>query len=111
MILSYQIHEWRNYQRAALALHDVEREIANRRNSRHPIERKILPRLIDKRDRLAAEVAPLKAAAEAAERRELERLSAPPVHSTISAKPSTAPNCSPGAHHLDIPDFLRRASK
>lgn len=111
MILSYQIPEWCTYQRAALALHDVEREIDNRRNSRHPIERKILPRLIEKRERLAAVVAPLKAAAEAAERRAQERLSAAPVHSPISGKPSTVPHCSAGDHPLDIPDFLRRPSK
>lgn len=110
MILSYQIAEWPAYQRASFALHDVEREIENRRNSKHPIERKILPALIAKRDRLATEIEPLKAAYEAAERRALERLMSPPV-SSVAAKPSVTPHNTGAEHHLDIPDFLRRQSK
>ena len=110
MILSYQIPEWHHYQRAAFALHDVEREIENRRNSKHQVERKILPSLIAKRDRIAAEIAPLKAAYEAAEQRAVKRLLSPVVSSAL-ATPSTTQPSAAGTDHLDIPAFLRRQSK
>lgn len=102
MILSWQIPAWAPYQRAALDLYDVERDIAVRQHSKHSVDRNILPRLIVKRDRLIAEVAPLKAAYEAAEREALRRMLAPRM---TPAKPATPSTLIDGD---DIPAFLRR---
>jgi hypothetical protein len=103
--LSFNIPEWVVYRDAALALNDVEREIASRVNSKHAIERKIMPSLIAKRERLAAEVAPLKAAADAAERTALERMTVPTVN--VQSR-STRPDLWCEADGLGIPAFLRR---
>ncbi len=104
MILSYQIPEFNTYRTAALALYDIERDIACRKNSKNAIDRKILPRLIEKRDRMAAEVAPLKAAADAAEQAARERATAP-----STAPASSRPRAPTTGDPLDIPTFLRRA--
>lgn len=106
MILSYQIPEFNAYRTAALALYDIERDIACRQNSKNKIDAKILPRLIEKRERLRAEVEPLKAAADAAERAAHERMTAP-----NDAPPPARRITSPAGDPLDIPDFLRRASR
>jgi hypothetical protein len=108
MLLSYQIPEWRPYQTAALDLMEVERDIATRQHSKNSIDRKILPRLIEKRARLQLAVGPLKEAFEAAERRALERTLAPPVVTDAPARQPMAPQH--GVDDLDIPDFLRRQS-
>lgn len=106
MILSYQIPEFEAYRTAALALYDVERDIASKQRSRHAIDAKILPRLIEKRARLLVEVEPLKARAEAAERAAWERMKVP-TPSLHSVRPTT-PRCNSGEDGLDIPAFLRR---
>jgi formate dehydrogenase maturation protein FdhE len=102
--LSYNIPEWVVYRDAALALHDVAREISAKQNAKDPIARKIMPALIEKRDRLAAIVAPLKDAADAAERAALERMTTAPVmvqsHSTRHLWQES--------DGLGIPAFLRR---
>lgn len=106
MILSFNIPEWVAYQRAALALYDVEREIESRQNSKHAIERKIMPALLAKRDRIRDEVAPLKAAADAAERAARERITTPVV---VLQSHCIRPELrGGGADGLDIPAFLRR---
>lgn len=106
MILSYQIPEFNTYRTVALALYDIERDIACRQNSKNAIDRKILPRLIEKRDRIAAEVEPLKAAADAAERAARERMTTP------STAPTTVRHVTPYVGDpLDIPDFLRRTKR
>jgi hypothetical protein len=103
MILSYQLPEVVAYRKAALALHDVERNIASRRNSKNPIDAKIMPRLLDKRAQLDAALAPLKAKADAAEAAALAKHTAPAI--TQPAANVTTPISGDG---LDIPDFLRR---
>ena len=108
MILSFNIPEFVAYRDVALALYDVERDIALKQRSKHAIDAKILPRLIEKRARLVAEVEPLKAKAEAAERAALERMYAPAAFSQ-SAKPAAALlQRGEGEDDLDIPAFLRR---
>lgn len=106
MILSFQIPEWIAYRNVALDLYDVERDIAVRQNSKHAIDRKIMPRLIEKRDRLQREVEPLKAAADAAERAAMERMFAPVASLQSPAAPM--PQRDHGDDGLDIPEFLRR---
>jgi hypothetical protein len=103
--LSFNIPEWVAYRDAALALYDVARDIESRQNSKHAIERKIMPALIAKRDRIAAEVAPLKAAAERAERAALERITPPAV---VHQSHSTRSKFWSPSDGLDIPAFLRR---
>lgn len=104
-VMSWDIPEFLAYRNAALALHDVAREIEARQNSKHAIERKIMPALIAKRDRLIAEVAPLKAAADAAERAAVERMCTP------SVVPPTRSELWSAADGLDIPAFLRRQAR
>lgn len=106
MILSYQIPEFNAYRTAALALYDIERDIACRQNSKNKIDAKILPRLIEKRDRLRGEVEPLKAAADAAERTARERMTA-----TNDAPPPALHVTPATGDPLDIPEFLRRAKR
>lgn len=103
LILSWQIPEFVTYQKAALELLEIERDIESRRNSKSHRDEKMLARLEVKRDRLRAEVAPLKAAAEAAERAARERL-ATPAASFQTHRPAPAA----GDDGLDIPAFLRR---
>lgn len=105
MPLSWQIPGWDAYRDTALALHDVEREIASRQNSKHVVESKIVPSLIAKRDRLAGEVVPLKAAYEAAERAALERITPRAVDLQSDCTRSELWSAADG---LDIPAFLRR---
>jgi hypothetical protein len=104
MILSYQIPEWVAYQKVALDLYDVARDISAKQHAKDPIARKIMPAMIEKRDRLTAEVARLKSEADAAERAAWERITAPPVvfqsHSTRHLWQES--------DGLDIPAFLRR---
>lgn len=108
MILSFNIPEFVAYREVALALYDVERDIAAKSQSKHAVDRKIMPRLIEKRDRLQREVEPLKRAAEAAERAALERLLAPATFSRPAQPTATTPRNSGDDSHLDIPAFLRR---
>lgn len=106
MILSFNIPEFVAYREVALALYDVNRDIAAKSQSKHAVDRKIMPRLIEKRDRLQREVEPLKRAADEAERAALERLLAP---ATFSRQAVAAPPRNSGDDsHLDIPAFLRR---
>ncbi|MFZ5715794.1 MAG: hypothetical protein ACOY3N_23450 [Bradyrhizobium sp.] len=105
LILSWQIPEFVTYQKAALELLEIERDIEGRRNSKSHRDEKMLARLEIKRDRLRAEVAPLKAAAEAAERAARERLAMP-----SASLPTTSGRAQAHAegYGLDIPAFLRR---
>jgi hypothetical protein len=104
MILSWEIPGYDAYRDAAIDLYEVERDIETRQHSKHAIDRKIMPDLLKKRDRLIAIVAPLKAAVDAAEAKLREQRRAATVHSH-----SPAPAARPASDaDLDIPDFLRR---
>lgn len=106
MILSYQIPEWVAYQTAALALYDTQRDIHAKQHAKDSIARKIMPSMIEKRDRQAAEVVRLKAAADAAERAAMERIFAPAV--AVQSHSIRTAHLWCAADGLDIPAFLRR---
>ena len=106
-ILSWEIPGWAAYAEVALALMETERDIESRQHSKHAIDRKIMPDLLKKRDRLFAEVAPLKAAVEAAEARLRREQVATPAIATQAATPIAR---ATGADDLDIPAFLRRVA-
>jgi hypothetical protein len=106
MIRSWEIPEFVIYRDVALALHDVQREISAKQHAKDIVARKIMPAIIEKRDRLAAEVARLKIAADAAERAALERITAPTVVFQSHFTRTTPLWCE--ADGLDIPAFLRR---
>jgi hypothetical protein len=99
--LSFDIPAVMAWRDAAIALYDVERDIARRQRSRHDIDHAILPRLIEKRARLLASVEPLRKAADLAEAAALDAYLAKPV--TITITPREAADLD-----LDIPTFLRR---
>jgi hypothetical protein len=108
MMMPHQHPDVEAYRKAAIEHFEVGRDIHNRRNSRHEIERAIMPRLIAKRDRLALALAPLKAKADAYEAAYVRHLIASREQ---AARPQVAPAArSPllGDGDLDIPAFLRR---
>jgi len=104
-LLSWQIPEYLAYQKAALELLEIERDLESRRNSKSHRDEKMLAALVLKRDRQREKVAPLKVAAEAAERAAREHLATP-----SASLPATSGRAQPpaGADGLDIPAFLRR---
>jgi hypothetical protein len=106
MIFSFNIPEFVAYQKAALELLDIERDIESRRNAKSHRDEKMIANLVVKRDRLRAKIAPLKLAAEAAERAALERLLTPMA--SLPAPRRARPDTGGDADGLDIPAFLRR---
>lgn len=108
MIMPHLNADVQAYRKAAIDHFEIERDIHNRRNSRHAVERAILPSLIAKRDRIAQALAPLKEKADAYELAYARHLIASREQvATIAVIPATR---SPllGADDLDIPAFLRR---
>lgn len=110
MLMPHQHPDVQAYRTAAIDLYEVERDIFNRRNSKSTIDAKIMPHLIEKRDRLRDKVEPLRAKAEAIEAafvaRQLRALEpAPPPAVTLATRNSGPLGDRDG---LDIPEFLRR---
>jgi hypothetical protein len=104
MLMPFQHPDVEAYRKAAIELYETERNIASRTNSKHAVDRAIMPRLIEKRDRLRRDVAPLKAKADAYETAFYQAQVIKP-ETVIAALP---PASRYTADNLDIPDFLRR---
>jgi hypothetical protein len=105
MIRSWDIPEFVTYRDAALALYDVQRDISAKQHAKDTVARKIMPTMIEKRDRLGADVARLKLAADAAEAAARERITAPKI---VIQSHCTRADLWCAADGLDIPAFLRR---
>jgi hypothetical protein len=96
------------YREAATALYLVERDIASRQNSTHLVDRKIMPSLEAKRERMLAALIPLKLAADAVPVRN-QRV-APSSDIKFRAIEWVPIGCAVLLDPGPLPDFLRRST-
>jgi len=98
------------YREAATALYLVERDIANRQHSTHPVDRKIMPSLEAKRERMLADLIPLKLAADAVPVTDQHRAQSTDIK--FAPRGQWHPiGCAVLFDPGPMPDFLRRGPK